>query len=90
MGLPERGLISAAALVYLVPVLALLAAAALAAPWGDAVAVPAGMTGFLAALLVARMLARKVAGHGAFLPVVLEARQRGAAATISDGDPPAR
>lgn len=71
VGIPEQGLVSAAALVYLLPVLALLGAAVLASPWGDAVAIPAAGAGFVTALVVARALARKMTGHGAYRPVVL-------------------
>lgn len=74
VGVSERGVVSAAALVYLLPVVALLAAAVLGSPWGDAVAIPAAGAGFVSALVVARALARRMTDRGAYRPVVLADR----------------
>ncbi|MFV8833855.1 SoxR reducing system RseC family protein [Aquisalimonas sp.] len=71
VGIPEQGLVSGAAVVYLLPVLALLVAALLGSPWGDAIAVPAAGTGFVIGLVAARALARRMSDRGAYRPTVL-------------------
>ncbi|WP_290647708.1 SoxR reducing system RseC family protein [Aquisalimonas sp.] len=71
IGVSEQGLVSAAALVYLLPLVMLLGGAALASPWGDAATIPAALVGLVAGLAVARRLAARSAHRGKGQPVLL-------------------
>lgn len=76
IGLEEQGLVQASAAVYLLPLLAALAAAAAASRWvgeGDAVAVLGAAAGFATGLAWARRFGRRRRADGRFRPRVLGA-----------------
>lgn len=72
VALPEGGLLRAAAIAYLVPLIAMLAGTLALAAWGEAGSIAGGLGGFAAGCLAARWLGRCAGRGNRFQPVLLE------------------
>lgn len=72
VALPEGGLLRAAAVAYLVPLITMLAGILTLAAWGEASSIAGGVGGFAIGCLAARSLGRHAGRGGRFQPVLLE------------------
>lgn len=71
IGVPEDAVVKSSLMVYLLPLLALLAGAVGAAPWGEGLSVLAAVLAFAASLLLVRWYDRRHASDPALQPVIM-------------------